>query len=55
MIRNSYLDATSEQGLSNLDLIDSQESLATRGIIGLTRDMDALLETMQDSSILMVI
>ena len=32
-----------------------QMSLATHGTTGLTRDTDALLETMQDSSILMVI
>ena len=54
MIRNSYLDATSEQGLSNLDSCDSQESLVTRGIIGRTRGTDVSLETMRASSILTV-
>ena len=54
MISNYYLDATSEQGFSNLDLIDSQESLATRGTIGLTRGTDVSLETMRASSTLTV-
>ena len=51
MIRNSYLDATSEQGLSNLDLLDSQESLATRGTIGRTRGTDVSPGTTRASSI----
>ena len=47
----TYLDATSEQGLSNLDLIDSQESLATRGTIGRTRGTDVSPGTTRASSI----
>ena len=48
------MDATSEQGLSNLDFVDSQESLATRGTIGRTRGTDVSPETMRASSTLTV-
>ena len=44
------MDAISKQGLSNLDLIDLQESLATRGTIGRTRGTDVSPETMRASS-----
>ena len=54
MISNYYLDDTLEQGLSNLDSCDSQESLATRGTIGLTRGTDVSPETMRASSTLTV-
>ena len=48
------LHATSEQCLSNLDLIDSQESLVTRGTIGRTKGTDVSPETTRASSTLTV-
>ena len=44
------MDDTSEQGLSNLDSCDSQESLATRGTIGRTSGTDVSPETTRASS-----